>query len=163
MRGALCTHTQRHPIMTCRQTPPDSITVLAVLLLLCLLSPRPSAGAHCRLLHSSSCEGSLRTFTPRPGDDSPFSHIEYLSLSIDVGNGEGEIWFFRNTGTNLAPEYTRQHDQDNPFDGVDVGDFAAPFSIGLEIMFLGNGEGQLQKSGSPDRTAWSFGGERMRR
>ena len=72
--------------MACSRRPPIQAGVLLrVLLLRLLLLPDPGAASHCRLLHPSSCTGSLRTFAPVPGAASPFSHIEYTALAADGG------------------------------------------------------------------------------
>ncbi len=70
----------------------------------------------------------------------PFSGIDAGSLAtpvfIDIdndgdkdlfiGNSIGNILYYKNTGTLAAPVFTAQTGVANPFNGVDVGDYAAP-------------------------------------
>ena len=63
-------------------------------------------------------------------------------IDMFVGNGEGEIWYLENIGTTSSPNFKYQH-KNNPFFGTDVGDFATPFGVDVNTMYIGNLEGQL--------------------
>lgn len=43
-----------------------------------------------------------------------------------VGNGAGNIFYYKNTGTLGAPVFTAQTGVANPFNGVDIGSYSAP-------------------------------------
>jgi VCBS repeat-containing protein len=43
-----------------------------------------------------------------------------------VGRGDGTLWYFKNTGSMIAPQYVQQTDSDNPFNGIDAGENSAP-------------------------------------
>ena len=53
-------------------------------------------------------------------------------LDLVVGNGDGTLVYYKNTGTSAAPEFEKQTGEASPFDetcsrrGVDVGRYSAP-------------------------------------
>ena len=53
-------------------------------------------------------------------------------LDLVVGNGDGTLVYYKNTGTSAAPEFEKQTGEASPFDetcsrrGVDVGKYSAP-------------------------------------
>ena len=49
-----------------------------------------------------------------------------------VGEGNGTLQYFRNTGTATAPVFVQQTGAANPFSGVDVGTFSAPSLADLD-------------------------------
>ena len=58
-------------------------------------------------------------------------------LDAVVGIADGTLHYFRNTGTTAAPVFVEQISFNNPFNGVDVGDFSAPNLADLD------GDGRL--------------------
>ena len=77
------------------------------------------------------------TFTQQTGTDNPFDGIDVGDCSapsfadIDgdgdmdafIGEYEGNINYYKNNGNDT---FTQQTGTDNPFDGIDVGDYSAP-------------------------------------
>src|SRR5262245_16938570 len=47
-------------------------------------------------------------------------------LDLVMGTGEGTLVYFKNTGTAASPVYEQQQDADNPWGGIDVGDYSIP-------------------------------------
>ncbi|MFN3667842.1 MAG: beta strand repeat-containing protein [Brevundimonas sp.] len=84
--------------------------------------------------------GEDLAFTERTGAANPFDGavVNYTStpifgdldgdgdLDAVVGQGDGFLNYFENTGSTESPVFTRRTDAANPFDGLDVGDRAAP-------------------------------------
>jgi len=65
-----------------------------------------------------------------------------------VGDYDGKLHYFENTGSITNPAFTKRTGADNPMDSVDVGDGASPTMIdqdndGDVDMWVGNMEGQL--------------------
>ena len=76
-----------------------------------------------------------RTGTANPFNDVDVGGVSYPTLAdldgdgdLDamVGEGNGTLIFFENTGTTLAPVFTARMGTANPFNGVDVGGDSAP-------------------------------------
>ncbi len=68
---------------------------------------------------------------------------------VFIGNRTGTIQYYRNTGTTTAPVFTGQTGAANPFNGVDVGGYAAPTFVdidndGDQDAFIGNGIGIIK-------------------
>jgi hypothetical protein len=65
-------------------------------------------------------------------------------LDLVIGQGDGQISFWRNTGSTSAPVYVLQSGAANPFDGVDVATYASPALADLDgdgdaDAFVGDG------------------------
>jgi len=101
-------------------------------------------------------------FTRQTGTNNPFDGVnvggQAAPTFVDddndddfdmyVGNGDGEIWYYKNTGSKTNPVFTRQTGTNNPFDGVDVGFAAGPTfadddNDGDFDMYVGNGDGEI--------------------
>ena len=100
---------------------------------------------------------TLPTFTEQIGSANPFNGISLgtdaapfgIDFDVDgdidmfVGNGQGKIRYFQNTGSKTNAIFTLQSEKNNPFSVIDVGDSATPFGIDVNNMYIGNLEGQL--------------------
>jgi len=86
---------------------------------------------------------------------------------IDAFIGEdksGDINYYQNTGTPLAPVFTEQTGAANPFDGVNVGDPSAPSFVDVDgdgdmDAFIGEYDGTLnyyQNTGANTTTNYGF-------
>jgi len=83
---------------------------------------------------------AVPVFTEQTGAANPFDNVDvgYLSspsfIDIDgdgdfdafIGEREGLIHFYKNSGTSVVPVFTKQPGAANPFDGVDVGSLSVP-------------------------------------
>uniref|UniRef100_UPI0034DFB6B1 FG-GAP-like repeat-containing protein n=2 Tax=Gammaproteobacteria TaxID=1236 RepID=UPI0034DFB6B1 len=79
-------------------------------------------------------------YEAKTGDDNPFNGIDagYSSspilvdidgdgdLDLVVGEGNGTLKYYQNTGTTSNPAYEAKTGDDNPFNGIDVGYFSSP-------------------------------------
>ncbi|WP_369177728.1 FG-GAP-like repeat-containing protein [Candidatus Thiodubiliella endoseptemdiera] len=79
-------------------------------------------------------------YEAKTGDDNPFNGINagYSSspaladidgdgdLDLVVGEGNGTLKYYQNTGTTSNPAYEAKTGDDNPFNGIDVGYVSAP-------------------------------------
>ena len=92
------------------------------------------------------------------GADNPFNGVDvgtnakptFVDVDNDgdmdafVGNKVGNILYFKNTGSTTNPTFEEQMGTDNPFNGVDVGRYAAPTFVDVDSdgdldAFVGNG------------------------
>ena len=111
------------------------------------------------------------SFTQRSGAANPLNDIDagsngtpvFVDLDDDndadlvVGNRNGEIAYFENTGTVTSPGFTPRTDTDNPFHGAKVGFFIAPEFVDLDgdgdaDLIVGNQDGvirYLKNTGTP--------------
>jgi hypothetical protein len=69
-------------------------------------------------------------------------------LDLLIGRLLGDLIYFENTGTDSALAFDRRSGSANPFDGVDLGNLAAPSLADLDgdgdlDMLLGTGSGRL--------------------
>ena len=85
-------------------------------------------------------------FTERTGGANPFNGVDVGFLStpafadIDgdgdldavIGESEGSLRYYENTGTAAAPVFTARTGADNPFNGVDLGRYSAPTFADLD-------------------------------
>jgi Ca2+-binding RTX toxin-like protein len=85
-------------------------------------------------------------FTEQVGVFNPFNGVDVGFLSAPsfadldgdgdldalIGENDGVLNYYRNTGTALAPVFTVQTGAFNPFTGVDVGDYSAPSFADLD-------------------------------
>ena len=100
------------------------------------------------------------TFTARTGaTDNPFDSITgsaptFADLDNDddfdliVGQSDGTIKYYENTGSVTSPTFTARTGTDNLFDGIDVGVNAAPGFIDLDNdgaldLVVGAGDGKI--------------------
>ena len=106
---------------------------------------------------SASYDGTLRyfentgsaiapAFTARTGAANPFNGVDVGSISTPsfadldgdgdldavVGEDDGTLRYFENTGTAIAPAFTERTGAANPFNGVDVGDDSTPSFADLD-------------------------------
>ncbi|NYT26477.1 MAG: VCBS repeat-containing protein [Candidatus Thiodubiliella endoseptemdiera] len=79
-------------------------------------------------------------YEAKTGDDNPFNGINvgYSSkptladidsdgdLDLVVGGNDGTLKYYQNTGTTSNPAYEAKTGDDNPFNGIDVGNLSAP-------------------------------------
>ena len=92
-------------------------------------------------------QATAQTFTEQTANpDNPFDgvnvggHSRPTFVDIDndgdmdafIGEGDGTIKYYKNTGTNSAPVFTEQTGSNNPFDGVDVGVFSTPTFVDID-------------------------------
>ncbi|MBZ8180643.1 FG-GAP-like repeat-containing protein [Oscillatoria salina] len=102
----------------------------------------------------------VANFEEEIGDDNPLSEFDVGSYSaialtdIDndgdfdafVGNAEGEIVYYQNTGDNASATFTLA--TNNPLDGVDVGGYNVPSFVDIDSdgdrdLFIGNEDGEI--------------------
>ncbi|WP_369177604.1 FG-GAP-like repeat-containing protein [Candidatus Thiodubiliella endoseptemdiera] len=86
------------------------------------------------------------TYEAKTGDSNPFNGIDVGNLSaptladIDgdgdldlvVGESAGTLKYYQNTGTTSNPAYEAKTGDDNPFNGIDVGDSSKPTLVDID-------------------------------
>ena len=91
---------------------------------------------------------SALTFTEQAATDNPLDGVDVGSQAVlhlvDIDNdgdfdafiGEfyGSVKYYRNDGSASSPAFVEQTGTDNPFDGVDVGDFSKPHLVDIELI-----------------------------
>ncbi len=101
-------------------------------------------------------------FVLRAGEASPLSNINagprstpvFVDLDDDndfdlvIGNRNGDIFYFENTGTTTSPSFTQRTNFDNPFHGTNAGSFIAPVFVDLDgngtfDLVIGNFDGVI--------------------
>lgn len=102
------------------------------------------------------------SFTPVSGSDDPFDGVDVGSdaaprfadldddgdLDAVVGDFDGGLHFFENTGDAQNPTFTERTGTANPFDGVDVGERATPAFVAFSgdddlDVFVGTASGAV--------------------
>uniref|UniRef100_UPI0034E03258 FG-GAP-like repeat-containing protein n=1 Tax=Candidatus Thiodubiliella endoseptemdiera TaxID=2738886 RepID=UPI0034E03258 len=102
-------------------------------------------------------------YEAKTGDDNPFNGINagYSSspilvdidgdgdLDLVVGEGNGTLKYYQNTGTTSNPAYEAKTGDDNPFNGIDVGYVSAPNLADIDgdgdlDLVVGEGNGTLK-------------------
>ncbi|NYT27916.1 MAG: VCBS repeat-containing protein [Candidatus Thiodubiliella endoseptemdiera] len=85
-------------------------------------------------------------YEAKTGDDNPFNGIDagYSSsptladidgdgdLDLVVGEGNGTLKYYQNTGTTSNPAYEAKTGDDNPFNGIDVGYVSVPILADID-------------------------------
>ncbi len=67
-----------------------------------------------------------------------FTHPTFVDIDNDgdmdvfIGDDNGVINYYKNTGSSTSPVFSRQIGSGNPFDGVDVGDISAPTFVDID-------------------------------
>ncbi len=88
----------------------------------------------------------MATFNQQTGSNNPFNGINVVRYSaptladIDddgdldaiVGAFDGTLRYYKNTGSATNPVYTQQTGSNNPFNGIDVGNFSTPTLADLD-------------------------------
>ncbi|WP_369177606.1 beta strand repeat-containing protein [Candidatus Thiodubiliella endoseptemdiera] len=83
---------------------------------------------------------SSPAYEAKTGDDNPFNGIDVVNysspilvdidgdgdLDLVVGEQNGTLKYYQNTGTTSNPTYEAKTGDSNPFNGIDVGDYSAP-------------------------------------
>ena len=86
------------------------------------------------------------TFTERTGTDNPFNGVDvgedsapaFVDINNDgdfdafIGEYDGIIYYYENTGNATSPTFTLRTGAANPFNGVDVGDNSAPAFVDID-------------------------------
>ena len=112
------------------------------------------------------------------GTDSPFNGVNVASKSspsfadldddgdpdLILGQGDGSVSYFENTGTSTNPIYIEETGASNPFDGIDVGDTSTPSLADLDgdgtlDAVIGAADGSLnyyQNTGDVNNPAFSL-------
>ena len=116
-------------------------------------------------------------FALRSGESSPVSDINAEERSVPVlvdldhdddydlviGNRQGKIYYFENTGTTTNPAFTQRIASDNPFHVATTGRYAAPALVDLDgdgdhDLAIGQQNGLIpyfENTGTPARPGFS--------
>ncbi len=105
---------------------------------------------------------SAPSFLPQTGASNPFNGVSagtrsapvFVDLDGDgnkdalVGNYNGTVLYFQNTGTPTSPVFTQRTGAANPFNGVDVGYTSTPAVVDIDAdgdfdVFIGNKNGSI--------------------
>jgi hypothetical protein len=102
------------------------------------------------------------TFTLQGGAANPFNGVDVGDwatpsfIDVDkngtmdafIGANDGNIYYYKNTGTASAPVFTAQTGAANPFNGVNVGFVSAPAAVDIDgdtktDIFIGSNAGSI--------------------
>ena len=86
------------------------------------------------------------TFSEQTGAANPFNGVDVGTYSLPtfadidgdgdmdafIGETSGLFFYYRNTGTPLAPTFSQQTGAANPFNGIDVGSYSAPAFVDID-------------------------------
>lgn len=149
------------------------------------------------LYYKNTGTAASAVFTQQSGASNPFNGISagtnaapaFCDIDKDgdqdlvVGKGDGTLLYYKNTGSAASPTFTQQTGVSNPFNGIDVGDAAAPTFVDLDNnttkdLVIGNTAGafiyytnttttlpvqwlgfNVQRSGSKALIDWTVGAE----
>ena len=103
-----------------------------------------SIGEHQLLENTGS--NSNPVFAEQTGASNPFNGVDlgtdskpaFVDIDNDgdfdafIGEDDGTINFYENTGTSTSPVFTEQTGASNPFDGVDVGSRSVPAFVDID-------------------------------
>ncbi len=105
-------------------------TALSVTGLMAMMSPAHEAVAADNPFVQQFGQGNNPLYAPIGGDHCDKPALVDINndglVDLFIGNDDGTISYFENTGTAAQPVFVPRLDADNPFDGVDVGNYAAP-------------------------------------
>jgi hypothetical protein len=106
---------------------------------------------------------SSPTFTAQTDTNNPFDSIDIGSYSapslvdldedgdtdLVVGNADGTLSYYENTGTTSSPTFTEQTGTNNPFNGIDVGSASTPNFADLDNdgdldLVVGSSDGTIK-------------------
>ncbi|WP_369178913.1 FG-GAP-like repeat-containing protein [Candidatus Thiodubiliella endoseptemdiera] len=86
------------------------------------------------------------TYEAKTGDSNPFNGIDVVNysspilvdidgdgdLDLVVGESDGTLKYYQNTGTTSNPAYEVKTGDSNPFNGINVGNFSAPTLVDID-------------------------------
>ncbi|MGB7443870.1 MAG: calcium-binding protein [Coleofasciculaceae cyanobacterium] len=120
-------------------------------------------------------------FLQRSGEDNPFDGVDvggdsspaFVDIDGDgdldafLGEDDGNVNFFENTGTLNEAIFSERTEEDNPFDGVDVGSDSTPTFVDIDgdgdlDVFIGEDDGDInffENIGTVNEPLFSEGNE----
>ncbi len=109
-----------------------------------VFASRAEEGAANPFSHISVGFKAAPAFTDRDGDG---------DWDLLVGRDGGDLWYYENTGSAMAPMFERREDGANPFNGIDVGSKSVPAFADLDgdqvpELIVGAQSGEIKYHGS---------------